>query len=49
MMVEHHQGAVDMAEVELSDGENPQAQELAQRIVDAQRSEITQMQEMVDR
>lgn len=44
MMVVHHQGAVTMAKAELSDGQNPDARQLAQRIIDAQQREITEMQ-----
>ena len=47
MMIAHHQGAVDMAETELADGENPEARELAQAIIDAQEAEIAEMQELL--
>lgn len=47
MMVEHHEGAVDMARAELDEGENPAAQDLAQRIVDTQESEIERMQDLL--
>jgi uncharacterized protein (DUF305 family) len=43
-MIKHHQGAVDMAKTELEQGENTEAKELAQKIVDAQEAEITEMQ-----
>ncbi|WP_158883120.1 DUF305 domain-containing protein [Amycolatopsis anabasis] len=43
MMIEHHQGAITMAEAELRDGSNAEAKQLAQRIIDAQRGEITTM------
>ncbi|MNW66652.1 hypothetical protein D3C74_451430 [compost metagenome] len=46
-MIAHHQGAVDMAEAELADGENPEARELAQAIIDAQEAEIAEMQELL--
>ena len=46
-MIEHHRGAVDMAEAELADGENPQALELAQTIIDAQTTEIAEMEQML--
>lgn len=46
-MIAHHEGAVDMAEAELADGENPQALALAQEIVDAQEAEIAEMQELL--
>ncbi|MGW5722042.1 DUF305 domain-containing protein [Amycolatopsis sp. NPDC003865] len=43
MMVEHHQGAIDMAGTELARGANADAKALARRIVDAQQAEITEM------
>lgn len=48
LMVAHHEGAVAMAEIELTDGENPQALELAQTIIDAQRVEIAEMEQMLE-
>ncbi|MGH3935688.1 MAG: DUF305 domain-containing protein [Pseudonocardiaceae bacterium] len=47
MMITHHQGAVTMAETELKDGQNPQARQLAQRIIDAQQREIAEMQSLL--
>lgn len=47
LMTAHHEGAVTMAEDELADGENPQALELAQKIIDDQLSEIAQMEQML--
>ena len=44
MMIEHHQGAVDMAKTELDKGSNAGAKALAQKIIDAQQAEITEMQ-----
>ncbi len=43
MMIQHHQGAVDMAKTELSKGSNADAKALAQKIIDAQQAEITEM------
>lgn len=43
MMITHHQGAITMATTELSTGQNPDARHLAQRIIDAQQREITEM------
>ena len=42
-MLPHHQGAVEMAKVELRYGTNPQMRRLAQGIVAAQEKEIAQM------
>jgi uncharacterized protein (DUF305 family) len=47
-MIEHHEGAIDMARDELDAGENPEALELAQSIVDSQTAEIATMQEILD-
>jgi uncharacterized protein (DUF305 family) len=44
MMIKHHQGAVDMAKTELGKGGNADAKALAQKIIDAQQAEITEMQ-----
>lgn len=43
LMIAHHEGAVVMAEAELEDGENPDALDLAQTIIDAQTAEIEEM------
>ncbi|WP_287104088.1 DUF305 domain-containing protein [Mesorhizobium sp.] len=39
-MIAHHQGAIDMAEVELKYGDNDEAKKMAQTIIDAQTKEI---------
>ncbi|WP_206793257.1 DUF305 domain-containing protein [Amycolatopsis sp. MtRt-6] len=44
MMIQHHQGAVEMARTELSKGSNADAKALAQKIIDTQQAEITEMQ-----
>lgn len=45
MMVAHHQGAIQMARVELAQGTDPETKALADAIVAAQSSEIEQMNE----
>ncbi|QUQ64434.1 DUF305 domain-containing protein [Kutzneria sp. CA-103260] len=43
MMVQHHQGAIDMAKTELTQGTSADAKTLAQKIIDGQQAEITEM------
>lgn len=47
MMVEHHRGAVRMAETALVEGESPDALELAQEVIDTQTAEIEEIEEML--
>ena len=42
-MIPHHQGAVDMAEVELKYGKDPQMRKLARNIIASQNKEIALM------
>jgi uncharacterized protein (DUF305 family) len=49
MMIKHHQGAVDMAKTELGKGASTEAKALAQKIIDAQQGEITEMQGMLSK
>jgi uncharacterized protein (DUF305 family) len=44
MMIEHHQGAVEMAETEVEDGAYPDAIVLASEIADSQTAEIAEME-----
>ncbi|NJC22673.1 uncharacterized protein (DUF305 family) [Arthrobacter pigmenti] len=46
-MTEHHNGAVDMAQEEIDDGENPEAIALAETIVETQQAEIQEMEELL--
>ena len=48
LMTAHHQGAIEMSEQELADGENADALALARRIIDAQNAEIVEMRNMLD-
>ena len=47
LMIDHHRGAIEMAETEQADGENPDALELAQKIVDDQTAEIAEMETLL--
>lgn len=42
-MIPHHQSAINMAKAELEHGDNAWAKEMAQKIIDAQESEIAEM------
>jgi uncharacterized protein (DUF305 family) len=46
-MIEHHRGAIDMAEQELEAGSDPGAKDLAASIVQAQESEIKEMEALL--
>lgn len=46
-MIQHHEGAVEMAEAQVKDGRNTNAVELAEQIIEAQTAEIQEMQEML--
>ncbi|KTS04795.1 DUF305 domain-containing protein [Microbacterium testaceum] len=45
-MIQHHRGAVDMAQEEIEDGSNPDAVALAKSIVEAQMAEIAEMEQL---
>ncbi|PXX68689.1 uncharacterized protein (DUF305 family) [Nocardia tenerifensis] len=47
MMIEHHTGAVAMAETELADGTNAESKAMARSIIDSQRAEIDTMRGML--
>ncbi|WP_033440393.1 DUF305 domain-containing protein [Saccharothrix sp. NRRL B-16314] len=44
LMIEHHQGAVDMSTTLLGSGRNADAKKLAEQIISAQQAEITEME-----
>lgn len=46
-MIEHHEGAITMAQDEVLNGQNADAVDLAQMIVETQTAEITTMQEIL--
>jgi uncharacterized protein (DUF305 family) len=45
MMIGHHQGAIRMAQTEIADGANSEAQQLAENVIASQAREIEQMNE----
>ena len=47
-MIPHHQGAIDMANIELKYGKDSQMRTLATNVIQAQQSEIIQMQRWLD-
>lgn len=49
MMIEHHEGAVEMASAQVEEGHNAEAVALAEDIVESQSDEITTMEEMLTR
>jgi uncharacterized protein (DUF305 family) len=48
MMIEHHEGAIVMAEIQLADGADEDVKEMAQEIIDVQRAEIDHMRDLLD-
>ena len=49
MMIPHHQSAIDMARVEVEQGQDEETRAMAQAIIDAQEKEIADMQAMLER
>lgn len=49
MMIEHHEGAISMAEAQLAQGQYPEAKAMAKDIVTSQTAEVQQMRDLLDR
>jgi uncharacterized protein (DUF305 family) len=47
MMIEHHNGAIEMADEELKNGQSKEAKDLATQIKSAQQDEVQEMQRLV--
>ena len=47
-MIDHHLGAVEMAQSVMGNGQNPALADLAEQIIDAQTAEIATMREILD-
>ncbi len=47
MMIEHHEGAITMAEDEVAAGEDPDAVSLAEGIISAQADEVDRMERLL--
>lgn len=43
-MIPHHQGAIDMAKVQMANGKNPEVRKMAEKIIADQEREIAEMQ-----
>ncbi len=48
MMIEHHEGAIQMAQTEQADGANDDAVELAEKIEQTQAAEVDQLEQLLD-
>ena len=49
MMIPHHQSAIDMARIELEQGDEEETRAMAQKVIDAQEKEIADMRAMLER
>lgn len=49
MMKMHHQGAIDVAQIELKKGKDEKLQKMAKKMIDAQQKEIKELDEWLAR
>ena len=47
-MIPHHQGAIDMARIQLEFGQNPELHAMSEQIIAAQEDEIARMQQWLE-
>jgi uncharacterized protein (DUF305 family) len=45
MMKVHHEGAIDMSQMELQSGKDPKMRAMAKRIIEAQKKEIKEFEQ----
>ncbi|TCJ98457.1 DUF305 family protein family protein [Volucribacter psittacicida] len=48
-MIVHHQGAIEMAKIQLKYGKDPEMRQLAEQIIQAQEPEIKQMEDWLNK
>ena len=48
-MIPHHQGAINMAEVELQHGDSDEMRQLAQKIIETQKQEIEELTQFIEK
>ena len=47
-MIPHHQGAINMAQVELQHGDSEEMKQMAQKVIDAQKKEIEELTRWIE-